>query len=398
MPRLPRIHVEGAIYYVTSKASENATIFKDKADFQMYLDLVTKYKAQHKFKLYSYSLLSDRLHLLIETQGPSSISTIMHDLNSLYTKYYNSRYSRRGPLFESRFRSVLVEKASYLLEMTRLIHETPSEFSSRPAYLYKEAVGRTQGMPDLSEEVREVTTFLKERDDPAAYEKYCLSGGTEDLVALEKRLRRGSVLGGEAFSESAKRRVEEVAEELKEEAKLKARPARAVVLMVGFLVLVATASSVYLYVSKELLSTKYSALLKEKEEEFAVKTRFENRNPLALTELEGTQWEIEMLPLSGGEASEMVKDKIRFSGGRLRSEYFAARGYGEALYVLQPEANGVALWTAVLINLNGEKVSWRGTWQGDNMKGIASLLSAGNPPRNFSFFGAGWSFLKGGAR
>ncbi|HTL70812.1 MAG TPA: transposase [Candidatus Eisenbacteria bacterium] len=398
MPRLPRIHVEGAIYYVTSKASETATIFKDKADYKMYLDLLTKYKSQHKFKLFAYSLQPDRLTLLIETSGASSISLIMHDLNSLYTKYYNGRYSRRGPLFESRFRSVLVEKAGYLLEMTRLIHDMPSEQSSAPVYLYKEAQPGSNGLPDLSEEMAEVKSFLKEKDDPQAYERYCAAGSADELAVLEKRLRRGSVLGGEEFAEAAKRRVEAVAEELKEEARLKARPARAVVFMVGFLVLVATASSVYLYVSKEKLNSEYTALLKEKEAEFAEKTRFENRSPIALTELEGTEWEIEMVPLPADEASGTVKDKIRFVRGRLQSKYFGARGFGEAPITVQPGPNGVALWSAVQLNLNGEKVTWRGNWQGDNMKGVASLLSPGNPPRNFSFFERGWDFVKGGAR
>jgi len=50
MPRLPRIKLDGAIYYVTSRAVQNEVIFKDKEIIEMYLELVRKYKSQHNFK------------------------------------------------------------------------------------------------------------------------------------------------------------------------------------------------------------------------------------------------------------------------------------------------------------------------------------------------------------
>src|SRR3989338_9088256 len=179
MPRLPRIHLESAIYYVTSKGSENQAVFKDKADYMMYLDLLTKYKKQHAFKLYAYCLLPDRLELLIQTGESATISEIMHDLNSLYTKHYNGRYERKGHVFESRFRSVLVEKAKYLAAMTRHIHlaparqEPPIGVSNHPFCSFNAYVGtgpgdRPRGLsptPDMAEEIREVVEFLKKVKD-----------------------------------------------------------------------------------------------------------------------------------------------------------------------------------------------------------------------------------------
>jgi len=101
MPRLPRIQIEGAIYYVTSKGLAGQNVFKEEPDYEMYLNLIKKYKGQYKFRLFSYCLAPDQLHLLIETREDATLSEIMHDLNSMYTKYFNSRYGRSGPLFES---------------------------------------------------------------------------------------------------------------------------------------------------------------------------------------------------------------------------------------------------------------------------------------------------------
>jgi REP element-mobilizing transposase RayT len=196
--------LEGAIYYVTSKGLQGQPIFKDKQDYKMYIDLLTKYKSQHKFRLYSYCLLPDRLQLLIETGDDATISEIMHDLNSLYTKYFNGRYSQKGHLFESRFRSVLVEKAQYLLEMTRHIHRSPEtlplsmqglesakSFAQHPYSSYDIYVHRTQldgtTALDLGEEVGEVMSFLKEKDDPAAYERFCLNAPEAETEALAKK-------------------------------------------------------------------------------------------------------------------------------------------------------------------------------------------------------------------
>ena len=64
----------------------------------MYLDLIKKYKDQYGFKIFSYILMPNQLSLLLELKEETTISVIMHDLTSSYTKYYNSRYNRKGHL------------------------------------------------------------------------------------------------------------------------------------------------------------------------------------------------------------------------------------------------------------------------------------------------------------
>ena len=197
MPRLPRIQVKGAVYYVTARGSDGEPIFKDKDDYKMYLELVNKYKSQHKFKLFSYNMLPDHIELLIETGDDASISEIMHDLNSLYTKYFNGRYQKRGHLFESRFRSVLVEKAAYLLAMTRHIHRADTDNLHSSFHIYKAAGGGlAQDKLELRAEVQEVLSFLKDKNDPAAYELYVLKGDKAEMQELEKACTalRSSVL------------------------------------------------------------------------------------------------------------------------------------------------------------------------------------------------------------
>jgi len=393
MPRLPRIRVEGAIYYVTARAIQNEGIFKDKDDYKMYLDLVRKYKSQHKFRLYSYCLLPERLELLIETGDDASISEIMHDLNSLYTKYFNGRYQKRGHLFESRFRSVLVEKAQYLAALTRHIHRGSPAAKEHPYssfHIYTGSSTDTPG-PEMSSEVEEVLDFLRNKDLAASYEKYVLEADKKETSDLAKSLRRGQVLGSGSFQESVKKRVQEHVEELKEAA-APAGPGRITLFIVGGLILLVTASSVYLYVSKAKVQTQYTQLLKEKEQEFAEKTRFENRSPLALTELDGTAWRIDQVALPAGVSGEILHDTLHFAEGLFWSERATELGYKPARYTMLVRPGNVTTWEALQADGRGNVMTWRGDWQGDVMKGVQRLAPAGKQPQVFSFYSVGWSY------
>lgn len=96
MPRLPRIHIEGSLYYVTCQSHHSNELFEDSQDYNKYLDLLTIYKNKYQFKLFSYSLLSNKVYLLVGIESESSISEIMFNLNSSYTKYYNTRHGKKG--------------------------------------------------------------------------------------------------------------------------------------------------------------------------------------------------------------------------------------------------------------------------------------------------------------
>ena len=126
MGRLPRVYVENALYYVTSKGGHGQDTFIDEADYREYINLIDRYKKQYGFKLYSYALLPTHLHLLIELNESVNISSIMHDINSLYTKMFNGKYKRKRHLFQSRFKAVIAEKTANLLPLTRHIHRNSS--------------------------------------------------------------------------------------------------------------------------------------------------------------------------------------------------------------------------------------------------------------------------------
>lgn len=72
----------------------------------------------------AYCLMSNHYHLLLQTPS-GNLSRVMRHVNGVYTQRYNRRRNIDGQLFRGRYKSVLVEEDSYLLELLRYIHRNP---------------------------------------------------------------------------------------------------------------------------------------------------------------------------------------------------------------------------------------------------------------------------------
>jgi putative transposase len=124
MARKPRIHFPGALYHVISRGNQGQKIFLDEKDLKTYLSYLSEYKIRYPFRLYAYVLMTNHFHLLLEV-GETSLSKIMQSLLFRYTRYFNRRYGKLGHLFQGRYRAILCDKDTYLLELVRYIHLNP---------------------------------------------------------------------------------------------------------------------------------------------------------------------------------------------------------------------------------------------------------------------------------
>lgn len=145
MPRKPRKWYRGAKYHITSRGVRKSSLFYDDQDRYKYLELLTEAKERFPFLLYTFCLMTNHIHLQIETidHSPSDIMKLLH---TKYAKYFNKRYDFSGHVFESRFGAELIESLEYEIEVNKYIHLNPlrakivdrlSEYpwSSYPFYL-----------------------------------------------------------------------------------------------------------------------------------------------------------------------------------------------------------------------------------------------------------------------
>jgi len=124
MARPLRIQYEDALYHVTCRGNERKSIFKDDLDKKVFLDLLSDGLKTYHIILFCYVLMDNHFHLLLETPL-ANLSEFMRWFNITYTSHYNRRHKRSGHLYQGRYKSILVEKDSYLHILSRYIHLNP---------------------------------------------------------------------------------------------------------------------------------------------------------------------------------------------------------------------------------------------------------------------------------
>lgn len=125
MPAGPRTLLEGACYHIIARGNQKQQIFRDQQDFEIYLLRLRKYKRRYDFKLYSYCLMPNHVHLLGEIFRPKDLAKFMHCLTRSYTAHFNKKYEKVGHLWQGRFISKIVTKDRYLLDCINYIELNP---------------------------------------------------------------------------------------------------------------------------------------------------------------------------------------------------------------------------------------------------------------------------------
>ncbi|QCX33685.1 transposase [Caloramator sp. E03] len=121
MPRMARQKSYDSIYHVMVKSISEVLLYKDDKDKIKYLDYMKKAQEQFEFRVYSYCLMDNHAHFIIDANG-ADISKIMHFINYKYAMYFNKRYERSGHLFQDRFKSLIVKDDRYLFALTAYVH------------------------------------------------------------------------------------------------------------------------------------------------------------------------------------------------------------------------------------------------------------------------------------
>jgi len=124
MARQLRLEFPGALYHITSRGNNKQEIFLDEEDRRDFLDLTGKEIEQKRWKCYAYCIMDNHYHLVIETPEGNLVSG-MRRLNAVYSQMFNRKHGRHGHLFQGRYKSLIVEREGYLLELCRYVVLNP---------------------------------------------------------------------------------------------------------------------------------------------------------------------------------------------------------------------------------------------------------------------------------
>lgn len=212
MARLPRIHFPGALYHVISRGNQRQAIFQDRDDYEQFEGLLEEAQNRFEFALYAYVLMPNHLHLLLQVdQLP--LSKVMQTLLYRYTRYYNRRHRKVGHLFQGRYKAILCDRESYLLELIRYLHLNPVRahivrdpksyrWSSHRIYL--------EGKAQRGVAVEEVLKHWSSRRRQAieGYEQFVLEGIGQGHREEYYEVKEQRYLGEEEFVEQVERQLD----------------------------------------------------------------------------------------------------------------------------------------------------------------------------------------------
>ncbi len=240
MTRPLRINIPGGWYHVTARGQNREAIYYDKRDRTEFLDRVEEMVKRYAVEIHAYVLMANHYHLLIRTPH-ANLSRALQWLNNGYGIWWNKRHHRVGHVFQGRFKSVLVEEAAWLLELSLYIHYNPVAVK-RLGWGKRDKRVEGQGLRRPTAEVarKRLETLRSYRwssyrayagyeappvwlsqsavlnrvgGECAGYrreaEKRLRQGHEEDLWS---RLRWGTILGSERFAERARQGVKVVRE------------------------------------------------------------------------------------------------------------------------------------------------------------------------------------------
>jgi len=185
---LEKIYVEDSFYHVYNRGVNKELIFKETADYVVFLSLFKRYLDESpmpnkvggeypwlhdNIELVAFCLMPNHFHALVYQRQLDSMTQLFKSLSTAYGMYFNKKYKRVGPLFQNRFKASLIDKDKYLQHISRYIHLNPKDyrhwdFSSLPYYFKdrRAAWVQPQRILELFDDIDDYSKFLED------YESY----------------------------------------------------------------------------------------------------------------------------------------------------------------------------------------------------------------------------------
>ncbi len=210
MSRPLRLEFAGALYHVTSRGNERKAIYAEDADFDLFLEVLAQVCQRFNWVVHAYCLMTNHYHLLLETPEPN-LSQGMRQLNGVYTQQFNRRHHRVGHLFQGRYKAILVQKDSHLLEVCRYIVLNPvragmaDTCSQWPWSSYRDSCAERNAPPWLAVD-QLLLLFAKQRTEAISKYQQFVDAGVGKVIWGE--LKQQIFLGSEEFVGRLQRQIE----------------------------------------------------------------------------------------------------------------------------------------------------------------------------------------------
>lgn len=199
---------EGEIYHICNKSIANFGIFKDPDNCRRFIQTLDYYNGRNYdknlsiflrkhpdynpqlldfdkncyFKFLSYCIMPDHYHLVVKILKSGVLTKYINDIENSYSRYFNIKFNRKGPLWQDAFVAVRIKTNEQLLHVIRYVNINPvtSDLVKKPEnWEFSSYRGLISNPKYLREIIREISI-----SDPVKFKKFC-----EDNIDYQKRLR-----------------------------------------------------------------------------------------------------------------------------------------------------------------------------------------------------------------
>src|SRR3989344_8155363 len=136
-----KVYLKDSYYHVYNRGVDKCPIFNNAQDYKVFLNYLKEPLSELKFQkivfylrgrtfkavkrpvknflneisLVTYCLMPNHFHFLIKQKNKESMTSFIRSICTRYARYFNTKYNRVGPLFQGKFKAVLITKDNYLL-------------------------------------------------------------------------------------------------------------------------------------------------------------------------------------------------------------------------------------------------------------------------------------------
>lgn len=139
-----KFYIENGYYHIYNRGVNKNKIFLDSQDYSIFISYLKLYldpltgsdprSLTHEVNLLTYCLMPNHFHLLIKQITKNAMIKLMRSVSTRYSMYFNTKYKRVGPLFQGKYKAVLITNDIYLLHLSRYIHLNPGSDPRRYPY------------------------------------------------------------------------------------------------------------------------------------------------------------------------------------------------------------------------------------------------------------------------
>jgi len=211
MSRPLRIECSDAWYHVMNRGRRAEKIFLNKTDYTTFLELLMESAEMWNVRIAAYCMLPNHYHVLLQTPD-ANLSRFMRHVDGVYTQRFNRCHHYDGQLFRGRYKSILIDADSYLLQLVRYIHRNPlqaglvNKLGGYKWSSYKGYLSDSKKWNWLYKGFILSILIKDKRQQCRVYTQFMAKENSEEISLIFERKKLPSVLGSERFIDWVKDR------------------------------------------------------------------------------------------------------------------------------------------------------------------------------------------------